>query len=80
LFYLAPDRKLMAVKIQEGNELAVGLPEPLFQVAVEYQPVLGDYAPSWDGQRFLVKLPVDPVTNAPIYVIVNWDRSKRSGP
>jgi eukaryotic-like serine/threonine-protein kinase len=80
LFYVAPDRKLMSVKIQEDNELAVGLPEPLFQVTVEYRPVLDGYAPSRDGQRFLVKLPVDPLTNVPIYVIVNWDQAKRSGP
>jgi hypothetical protein len=77
LFYVAPDRKLMAVKIQEGSQLAVSLPEPLFQLAVEYQPVLDNYGAGRDGQRFLVKLPVDPVTNVPIHVILNWQDELR---
>ena len=72
LFYVAPDRTLMAVKIQEGSQLAVSLPEPLFQLAMEYQPVLDNYGPSRDGQRFLVKLPVERVTNVPIHVVLNW--------
>jgi Tol biopolymer transport system component len=77
LFYVAPDRKLMAVKIQEGSQLAVSLPEPLFQLAVEYQPVLDNYGASRDGQRFLIKLTVDPVTIVPIHVILNWQDELR---
>jgi eukaryotic-like serine/threonine-protein kinase len=33
LFYLAPNRKLMAVQIMAGVDLPVGLPQPLFDLA-----------------------------------------------
>jgi eukaryotic-like serine/threonine-protein kinase len=70
-FYVAPNRKLMAVQIVSGSELAVGLPQPLFELG-NLDPVLDEYAPSHDGQRFLVKRSAAPVANVPIQLVLNW--------
>jgi len=35
-------------------------------------PNYDDYAPSADGQRFLVKLPVDEAQPRRMHVITNW--------
>jgi Tol biopolymer transport system component len=72
LFYLSPGGKLMAVDVRPGAaSIEVGLPRPLFDVG-QYQPDLFDYAPSADGQRFLVKVPVDDSPARQIHVVVNW--------
>ncbi len=72
LYYVAPNRKLMAVQILPGNELAVSLPKPLFMIG-DLEPDYDDYAPAADGQRFLVKLPIEPVETVPIHLILHWD-------
>ena len=55
LFYLAPDKTLMAVSMPSPDR--AGLPTSLFRTrAIEYFFGLrSDYAPSKDGQRFLVQ-------------------------
>jgi hypothetical protein len=62
LYYLAEDRRLMAVRVVSGASPAIEVPEPLFQTAgIEASGLEGktyDAAP--DGRRFLVKVPVDP--------------------
>jgi Tol biopolymer transport system component len=73
LFYLTPNRKLMAVQVMPGSDVAVGLPQPLFDLG-DFQPDLDEYAPSRDGQRFLVKLRSEPVSNHPIQLVSNWKR------
>ncbi len=66
----------MSVRILPGREVSVSLPEPLFDLS-DYTPELDDYAPSRDGQRFLVKLPVEPLaTQTPLQLISNWDRAE----
>jgi serine/threonine-protein kinase len=73
LFYVAPNRKLMSVRIRPGSEVSVSLPEPLFDLS-EFEPILDGYAPSLDGQRFLVKLPVGPsAAQTPLHLILNWN-------
>jgi Tol biopolymer transport system component len=55
LFYVSADQRLMAVPIALGARVEPGTPEalfPVFQVAA-----LTGYAPSRDGQRFLVNVP-----------------------
>jgi Tol biopolymer transport system component len=81
LFYVAPNRKLMAVQIEPGRTLAVGQPQPLFELG-NLDPVLDEYAPSHDGQRFLVKRSAEPVTNVPIQLILNWsnETAQKLGP
>lgn len=56
LFYLAPDGRLMAVAIEEGSTLEVGVPVPLFQTSVPgaLDTFRNYYVATSDGQRFLV--------------------------
>ena len=76
LFYVAPNRKLMSVRILPGRDVSISLPEPLFDLS-DFQPEQDEYAPSLDGQRFLVKLPVEPLaTQTPLQLILNWDRAR----
>ena len=73
LFYLGPDRKLMAVEVKGGATFESGPPRPLFQTQV---PGLLDarnhYVASADGRRFLVITPLPDAAAAPITVVLNW--------
>jgi hypothetical protein len=75
LFYVAPDRKLMAVPVSAGTLFEFGTPKPLFQLSG--QDVAGYRTPydvTADGQRFLVSLPLDDTGAAPpITVVLNWN-------
>ena len=68
LFYFSTDQKLMAVPITVGTRVTSGPPQPLFAAD------LTGYAPSADGQRFLVNVPAGGVapTVPPITVVLNW--------
>jgi Tol biopolymer transport system component len=71
IYYLAEDRKLMAVSVGAGPSF--GIPKPLFQTRVPagVNPNRTHYVPSRDGQRFLVNMALDaPIS--PITVVVNW--------
>jgi Tol biopolymer transport system component len=76
LFYVAPNRKLMFVRILPGRDVSISLPQPLFDLS-DAEPDQDDYAPSAEGQRFLVKLPAAPLAHqAPLQLILNWNRSR----
>ena len=68
IFYIAPDQKLMAVPIKLGSAVESGTPQPLFAMP-RPSPILQqqgfNYAPSKDGQRFLVNAPADTKDAAP---------------
>ena len=68
LFYLSTDRKLMAVPITVGASVAPGTPQALFAADIT------GYAPSADGQRFLVNAPAggQAAAASPITVVLNW--------
>ena len=71
LYYLTPDRMLMAVPIDfDGDEPRIGVPSPLFQARVS-RVALRAYAVSRDG-RFLVNTLVDDAARTPIRVALNW--------
>jgi eukaryotic-like serine/threonine-protein kinase len=74
LFYLGADRKLMAVDVNEGDStITFGSPKPLFETrAVPAAPGSSLYAPSRDGQRFLLITPVEESSPSPLTVVVNW--------
>jgi Tol biopolymer transport system component len=73
LYYLAHDRKLMAVEIKAGATFDAGDPKPLFQTQVSgLEDARNHFAPSADGQRFLVTSIVGESTTAPITVVLNW--------
>jgi Tol biopolymer transport system component/predicted Ser/Thr protein kinase len=77
IFYIAADRKLMAVPVQgAGSTFQVGAATALFEA-----PVRGflqgwensnryDVAP--DGQRFLINVPAEGVASAPMVTVLNW--------
>jgi hypothetical protein len=69
LFYISTDQKLMAVSIKLGTSVEPGTPQELFADAG-----ITGYAPSPDGQRFLVNVPAggEAATAPPITVVLNW--------
>ena len=78
LFYIAGDRRLMAVPIRlspNGRSADVGQVAPLFRTGFDpttYQQVRQQYSVSDDGQRFLMNVPTDVREPSSIVVILNW--------
>jgi serine/threonine protein kinase/Tol biopolymer transport system component len=75
LFYIAPDRSLMAVAIADGATMDVGKPVVLFQTFVPLSGITDDrnnYVPSRDAQRFLVDTLVDAGSTQPLIMVLNW--------
>ncbi|MBZ5636277.1 MAG: hypothetical protein LAO55_24385 [Acidobacteriia bacterium] len=73
LFFLSPDRQIMAVAVKPGPEIELGPPTALFRLPTSYRslaPVTLGYEVSADGQRFLV--PIRKTAGAPLQVVVNW--------
>jgi Tol biopolymer transport system component len=75
LFYIAPNRKLMAVGVKtDGESFVRSTPEPLFDVRFFPQSsLISRYSVSGDGKRFLMA--ADPETSSeapPLHVTVNW--------
>ena len=73
LFFLSPDRRIMAVAVKQGTQIEFGPPAALFPLPTSYRslaPVTVGYEVSSDGQRFLV--PVRKSVSAPLQVVVNW--------
>jgi serine/threonine protein kinase len=74
LFYLALDRKLMAVDIKTtGENLEAGGPRILFetQISSAFYPLGMDYDVTRDGLRFLVATTLQQQTQ-PANIIFNW--------
>jgi Tol biopolymer transport system component len=76
LFYLAPDRVLMAVPVKAGAPLQIGRLTALFRTRLEYLGLQGPlfmagYDVTADGQRFLLNAPPEQVA-VPIDVLLNW--------
>ena len=74
LFYIAEDRRLMAVAVKTGATFEHGSPVPLFDTGM--QPHWGTsrnhYDVSSDGQRFLLMTPVADDRSSPFTIVVNW--------
>jgi hypothetical protein len=76
--YYIDDQTLMAVSIQGGTTFAAGKPEPLFRAVFNPQSLASGsvYAPTADGQRFLV----DESTRTDerlLIVTMNWTLENR---
>jgi eukaryotic-like serine/threonine-protein kinase len=75
LFFLAPDRKLMAVDLSLGGDVEAGSPKALFTVHVSPNGI-GDnrsqYIPAPDGSRFLVVVSTDERQDQPAVVVQGW--------
>ncbi len=78
LFYIAADRKLMAVQINQDNTTKTGVPAPLFQTRTFPNLVGGyfwernQYLATTDGQRFLVETLAAEQPTSLITVVLNW--------
>jgi eukaryotic-like serine/threonine-protein kinase len=83
LFYLGLDGALMGVTVGSGpTGLALGMPQTLVPAtafgAVLEGPEYNDYAVTADGQRFLVKRPVDGSEKPRIHVLLDWPSMLRA--
>ena len=70
LFYLAADRKLMAVEVTTGATLQAGVPQPLFETLISGP--FARFAVTANGKRFLVPAPVSEASSTPVTVVINW--------
>jgi Tol biopolymer transport system component len=73
IYYLAEDRKLMAVPVSSGAA-PFGVPTALFQTEVHagVSVLRTHYVPSRDGTRFLVHTRSGDLVPASITVVLNW--------
>ena len=74
LFYIADDRRLMAVAIKAGAAFEPGATTPVFDSGMppHWGEARNHYDVSRDGKRFLFMTPVDDDRSAPFTVVVNW--------
>jgi Tol biopolymer transport system component/DNA-binding winged helix-turn-helix (wHTH) protein len=78
LFYLAADGSLMAVSIDPTSPLTSSLPEPLFPTGAATFGYNQAYGVTKDGQRFLVSVRPQPVSDdAPLTIVLNWTAAIR---
>jgi eukaryotic-like serine/threonine-protein kinase len=73
LYCLAPDGSLMQVAITSGQRFSASAPRALFKAVLPsaFNPYRIDYVPAADGERFLMKVPVN--REAPVItVVLNW--------
>jgi eukaryotic-like serine/threonine-protein kinase len=73
LFFTTAASRLAAVDVRAtGDRLDVSLPTELFEIGGFQGAGYDDYAPSGDGQRFLVKVPVEEERLPVLHVVTNW--------
>jgi dipeptidyl aminopeptidase/acylaminoacyl peptidase len=73
LYYITPDRKLMAVAVNGAGPLfQVSPQQPLFQVNTGVSYTRQQYQPSPDGTRFLVNSRIEDTTPQALNVLFNW--------
>ena len=73
LFYLSPDKKLMAVEVNgSSGTFQSAIPKPLFDLHVNSTDRFSDYDVTADGQRFLVNTVVEQNARSPVTVVMNW--------
>jgi Tol biopolymer transport system component len=80
LFYIAPDGKLMAVKVSTAGSAfqtsaAVALFAPRLAESAAINPFNAQYDVAPDG-RFLINVAVDDLASSPITLILNWARKQ----
>jgi Tol biopolymer transport system component len=75
LFFVSPDRKLMAVDLSLQGDVRAGGPKPLFSLRVPPNGISDNrsqYLPAPDGNRFLVLVSTDERQDQPAVVVLNW--------
>jgi serine/threonine protein kinase/Tol biopolymer transport system component len=74
LFYLGLDQTLMAVDVKTTPDFEAGIPRPLFKLNTFVGTVRNSYAPSRDGQQFLVNSLVEDTASS-LVVVTNLPAS-----
>jgi Tol biopolymer transport system component len=74
LFFVGPGRKLMAVEVQAGADLKLGVLRTLFDLP----PGTRGWDVTADGQRFLVNVPVVASSSVPLNLVLNWTAGLKS--
>jgi Tol biopolymer transport system component len=74
LFYVAADRWLMSVPLATRGDRPPGTPQRLFQVPdiMLLAPYASMYDVASDGDRFLVRVPLEDLRTLPLTVVINW--------
>ena len=73
LFFTTPANRLMTVAVRaSGERLDASLPTELLEIRGLQGSGYDDYAPSADGQRFLVKVPIEQERKPLLQVVTNW--------
>jgi serine/threonine protein kinase/Tol biopolymer transport system component len=75
MYYVSPDRKIMAVEVKPGSVFSAGLPVPLFEAPIRPEGITESHSAfvvSPDGRRFLVNTIAEEAAHVPITVVVNW--------
>ena len=73
LFFQGADQSIMAVDVRAGATFELGVPKPLFRMALTRGPYMGyRWAVSRDGQRFLVNTPSGAAAAGHLIVVTNW--------
>ncbi len=73
LFFTTPANSLMTVAVRDaGERIDVSLPSELFEIRGLEGPDYDDYAASADGQRFLIKVPIEQDRKPTLTVVTNW--------
>jgi hypothetical protein len=71
--FFETDQGIMAAGVRPGATPDVGVPRLLFKTRFTWGPYAGyRWAPSRDGQRFLVNVPSDAATESRLVVVTNW--------
>jgi protease II len=78
LFYIARDGRLMSVDVS-ADRFDNGNPRPLFALrdVSAVSPFLSAYDVQRDGQRFLVRAPIEDLKARPLNVVVHWSVPER---
>ena len=73
LFFQSPDQGIQGVDVRGDATFQVGLPKLLFKTALTEGGYAGyRWAPSRDGQRFLVNTPAGAVSAGRLVVVTDW--------
>src|SRR5262249_32183426 len=80
LFYLSPNRNLMAGPVKPEPSFQSETPHPLFETSAQAGATPNAafrYDVTRDGQRFLIIVPSSGVTSIPTTVVLNWQAELR---
>jgi eukaryotic-like serine/threonine-protein kinase len=75
LFYVGPDRRMMAVSIAGGTTFTPGMPAALFHARIAETP-WWDYIVLPGGQEFVIKQ-ASAIPSSPLSVVLNWREGLR---